>query len=194
MVLTINPAVSGGTRKWLIDSLMFFAGAFVGGLTSIVAVALLTHALSVVVSGKIVFVIAVALALAGMSRDLGLPIPLPYRPQQVPEEWRTFLPTSVVAVAFGAMLGFGFITLFTFYAHLAAMTLVPFVSPLVALGMAAALALGKTMSLVLALGTTTLQDVEDRVERAPARRSLLRLTSAVLSAVTVLVILGHGPP
>jgi len=148
MGMTINPAVSGGRRRWLGHSAAFLLGAFFGGLLTLTgALAVVALADRAVPLHGLAVLGAAAIAWAAL-HDLGVPLPLPYRKRQVPEWLREVLPQSVVAAIFGGMLGIGFLTLFTYSTQLAVFLALPFLGSVpTMLGVVATFALGKTLVL-----------------------------------------------
>jgi hypothetical protein len=182
MALTINPAVSRGQRGWLVDSASFFAGTLVGATASLAVCLAVVLALSTVVPPGLVVGTLVVVVVAAALHDLGLPVPLPYRQRQVPEVLRDLLPTSVVAFVFGAMLGVGFLTLFTYSTHLAVLVALPLLPSLGAmLAAVVVFALGKSLVLASVAGTTTLEEVPLRFRWSRTRIRVLRATTAALS-------------
>jgi hypothetical protein len=160
MGLTINPAVSGGRRRWLGRSAAFFVGVFFGGLLTLAGLlALVAVADHVLPIGRLAVVAAAAIAWAVL-HDLGFPLPLPYRNRQVPEWLREVLPQSVVAAIFGGMLGIGFLTLFTYSTQLAVFLALPFLGSVAGmLGVVAIFAIGRTMVLASVARARSLDEV-----------------------------------
>lgn len=194
MALTINPAVSRGERGWLVDSVSFFAGTLLGATASLTVCLAVVLGLSAVVPPGLVVGALVALVVAAALHDLGVPVPLPYRQRQVPEVLRDLLPTSAVAFVFGAMLGVGFLTLFTYSTHLALLVALPLLPSLGAmLAAVAVFALGKSLVLASVAGTSTLEDVPLRFRWSRPRIRVLRATTAALSlALAVAVAIDGG--
>lgn len=160
MGLTINPAVSGGRRRWLGHSAVFFGGAFFGGLLTLAGllavVGLAGHAAPV----RVLSMVAAAAIAWAVLHDVGLPLPLPYRNRQVPEWLREVMPQSVVAAIFGGMLGIGFLTLFTYSTQLAVFLALPFLGSAAAmLGVVAIFAFGKTLVLAGVARARSLDEV-----------------------------------
>lgn len=191
MALTINPAVSGTQAKWVAHSMAFALGAFLGGLGALLCVLLLAAALGIVLSTtwiKFVFLVPIGVALA---RDLGLPVRLPYRNQQVPEWFRNVLPQGVVAFMYGAMLGLGFLTLFTYSSHVAMLAALPFLDSFLSMiAVVLLFAAGKTLVLGATLGVETPEQVSPRFLVDPASLRLLRLaTTATSFAVAVSIMI-----
>lgn len=193
MALTINPAVSRGNRGWLVDSAFFFAGTLVGATASLVLCLAVVLALGAVLPGGLVAGLLVVIVAAAALHDLGLPFPLPYRQRQVPEPLRELLPTSAVALVFGAMLGVGFLTLFTYSTHLALLVAMPFLPSVGAmLAAVAVFALGKSLVLVSVAGAATLEEVPLRFRWSRPRIRVLRATTATLSLAIAAVVAIEG--
>lgn len=55
MALSINPAVSGGTLRFVLHSSFFFVGAFLGGLVTLIGVVTIFSGLGLVLSGHLLF-------------------------------------------------------------------------------------------------------------------------------------------
>lgn len=191
MALTINPTVSGSRTKFLSDAGAFMVGVYLGALVS----ALIVVALLVVVTAVLSEIWAVSLALAAIAwavlHDVGVPVRLPYRRGQVPEWFREALPHGVVAALFGVQLGTGFLTFFTYSTQLAMLLFIPFLNGLadilVVLGV---FAIGKTLVLLSALGTTSVDQVTTRFSWTPAGQRVLRLTTAATSVLVGFAIAG----
>jgi hypothetical protein len=198
MALTINPAGSGTRGRWLADAGSFFAGVLVGALTSAAVVMGVVGLLSLLVPGAWLPLLVLPLAVPVALRELGLQVPVPYRNQQVPEWWRSVLPTGAVALAYGLMLGVGFATLFVTSAHLVVLLALPFVgSAWALLGVVAAFAAGKTLVLYLAEGTSSHGDVIARLSVAESTsttsRWARRVTGLGASALILATLLHVGP-
>jgi hypothetical protein len=182
MALTINPAVSGTRRKWILHSLGFLAGAFAGSLVALLLVLIIVAAASLLVPTAAIVAVSVSVILWAALHDLGVPLPLPYRSQQVPEWLRNVLPPGAVATAFGFQLGVGFLTLFTYSTHLAILVALPFLSSLGSMvAVIAIFAIGKTIVLAATLGTTSTQELLPRFDSSRRRMHALRLTTATAS-------------
>lgn len=180
MAMAINPAVSGGKRGWLKHSGAFFAGVFVGGVVSMAGVLVVFAAARVVVSSHGLALAAAAVIVWAALHDLGIPLPLPYRPRQVPDWFREVFPAGVVAVAFGGMLGVGFLTLFTYSTHLAILLAIPFIPSFgTMLAVIAIFALGKALVLTDVANVTTLEDIDVQWNRR--RIAVLRVGTALVS-------------
>jgi hypothetical protein len=100
--------------------------------------------------------------------------PVPYRNVQVPQVLRYLLPPSLLALAFGAQLGTGFLTRYTYSTHTAAMLLLPLAinDPAVIVMTVVAFALGKGLVVIASAGTTSDGDAENR---RPAAMAAARL-------------------
>jgi hypothetical protein len=197
MALTINPAGSGTRTRWLADTGRFFVGVLLGALTSAAVVIGAVGLLSLLVPRAWLPVTVLPLAVLAVLRELGLPVPVPYRNRQVPEWWRAVLPTGLVSLAYGLVLGFGFATLFTSAAHTVMLLALPFVdSAWALLGTLAIYAAGKTIVLYLGQGTGSHDDVLDRLSVAESastpRRWARRLTALGASALVLAALLQAG--
>lgn len=190
MALSINPAVSGGRRGYLVHGVSFFIGAVIGGTVTLLGVSLLFLVLRAVLPGRWILV-PLLLALYAVARDLGVAVPLPYRKGQVPEWLRNALPPAAVAAIFGFILGIGFLTFFTYSTQLAvALSLgyLPSLSQM--LIVVVAFALGKSVVLSAAAGTRSLSDVSTRFVWGRWHRRVLGVATAAssLAIVSVLVV------
>lgn len=184
MALTVNPAVSGTRSRWIVHSLAFVAGAFTGALVSLLVMLLFLLVLSSVLPDVAVVGIAVGAIAWATLHDLGLPLPLPYRRQQVPEWFRSALPPGIVATAFGFQLGVGFLTLFTYSVHVAVLVALPFLPSLGAMvAVVAVFALAKAIVLAATFGTRSTEELTRRFEWGRTRMRTLRLTTAAASAL-----------
>jgi hypothetical protein len=189
MALTINPAVSGTRRRWLLHGFGFLVGAFLGALVALLVMLIAVYGASTVLPRTVVIGAAVAVITWAVLHDLGLPLPLPYRRRQVPEWLRNALPPGVVATSFGFQLGVGFLTLFTYSTHLAVLVALPFLSSLGSMVIVVAIfALGKSLVLV-AMGGTSTDEFTSRFEWGRARMCALRLTTAGASALVAVALI-----
>lgn len=111
MVLTIGPAVRGaeGRRLLFVHSIGLFGGATIMALiTTLTAVGLASA-----VAGARAVVVPVAagiVALWAVRVALGLGLPFPSSSWQVPAYWRSVLPPQITMLAYGVLLGVGFLT------------------------------------------------------------------------------------
>lgn len=152
MALSINPAVSRTLTRFSADAAVFFAGTVIGSALA-VSLAWTTLGLIRVATSEHVAIAAAILVIAlAAARELGAAVPLPYRRQQVPERWRGTMPTWAFSFLYGLLLGFGFVSPFTYSTHLAMLAGVPFVGSLTSLTLAIGLfAIGKSLSLFTTL-------------------------------------------
>lgn len=189
MALTVNPAVSGGRRKWALHTLLFGSGVFLGGLTSVLGVAILVALAAGILSESVVVgIIAAALVWAALA-DLGLQLPLPYLDRQVPEWFRDVLPQAAVALSFGAMLGTGFFTMFTYSAHATMLLLLAFQPTTQKIVWAIGLfALGKTLVLLVPLGTSSLGSVTELFRWTKAGTRTLKATTSGVTLVAAALV------
>jgi hypothetical protein len=151
MVVTITPAVAGGSRVRYLA--LVGLHALGGGAAAALVGALLgaTGGLLGAPWGN-----AGALALSGVAvlyaaRELvGLPVPLPQRRAQVPEWWRTFFSPQVAALLYGLGLGPGFLTYLSFGTLVAvAAGAVSSGDPLLGAGLCAAFGFARGLSVVV---------------------------------------------
>jgi acyl-CoA synthetase (AMP-forming)/AMP-acid ligase II len=189
MALTVNPAVSGTRRNWVLSSLGFTVGAFAGALVSLLAMLIVALALLSFLPHAVVIAIAVVTIAWAVLHDLGLPLPLPYRRQQVPEWLRNALPVGVVATVFGFQLGIGFLTLFTYSTQLAVLVALPFLPSVGAMiGVVAIFALGKAIVLATTIGTTSTDEIASRFQWDKRRAHTLRMTTATASVLVAVAL------
>lgn len=192
MALTINPAVSRTRSQWISHILAFFVGSLLGALVSLACVLIVVALLQPILPEnwlRIGLTVPVGIAVL---HDLGLPFRLPYRQQQVPEWLRDALPQGAVAFAYGFMLGVGFLTLFTYSAHVAMLASLPLLQSFLAMFAVVALfAFGKTIVLGAALGVASLDEISPRFAVDRNRIRLLRLTTAITSAALGSLIAAH---
>jgi len=190
MAMTIHPAVSGTRQKWLGEAALFLTGAFVGAFAAIIVLAVIEGALLAVAPDSAIYGLVAGAIIWAVLADLGLVRPLPYRRGQVPESWRNLLPSRVVATLFGLMLGFGFITFFTYSAQLSFLLGASLDGSLSALAAVSALfAVGKTVVLIEAIRSPAIGDVAPRLRPTKRGLQVVRLATAIASlAVAVAVI------
>lgn len=188
MAMTINPAVSGGRYRWFRDVAAFFVGAAFGAAIALSAVLLVVDVAAAILPFDWLIAGAVAVIAWAALHDLGVPLPLPYRERQVPDWLRDVLPPVVVAAVFGAMLGVGFLTLFTYSTHLAVLVSLPFLDSAGAmLAAVMVFAAGKTAVLAGVAGVHSLDAIPAYWN--PARVRILRLATAATSLVVGLALL-----
>jgi hypothetical protein len=184
MALTINPAVSGGRRRWVSHSAVFGGGVFVG-------------AFFVLLGSLATLTVLQGFALASIAwvalRDVGLRVPVPYRSSQVPEHFREQLPPSIVAAAFGTMLGTGLLTRFTYSLHFAVLVAIGLIGSTSLIVYAAiALAVGKSVVLLVAASTTKPSDILPRFRTGRLEHRLLRAMLGLASiSIAILLIAGN---
>jgi hypothetical protein len=182
MAVTVNPAVSGTRRNWALHVFGFFIGAFGGALVSLLAMLLVVVTLSSLISGTLVVAIAIVVIAWAALHDLGFPLPLPYRRQQVPEGLRSVLPTGIVATVFGFQLGIGFLTLFTYSTQLAMLVALPFLPSAGAMiSVVAIFAFGKALVLAATVGAASTEELVSRFRWGKRRMRALRITTAAAS-------------
>lgn len=196
MAATINPAVSGSTlRRWAIHVAGFAVAVFVAA-TAIYAMLRVAFAIVAGLLGESAWLIPAGIVVAlCVLRDLGVrQAPVPYRDVQVPEWVRASMLPGVTSLIYGAHLGVGFLTRFTYSTHATFLLLLPYVeNGLVAVAALAAFAAGKTIILFVAVGHGPFHAFEDRYYarmRAP-RYGLraLRWANAAASVATAVAVL-----
>jgi hypothetical protein len=188
MAMTINPAVSGGRHRWLRDVGAFFVGAALGAAAALALILVVVDIASIVIPLDALLGGALVIIAWAILHDLGVPLPLPYRNRQVPDWLREVLPPVAVALVFGAMLGVGFLTLFTYSTHLAVLASLPFLDSATAmLGVVLVFALGKTAVLA---GVATVDSLDSvPAYWNPARVRVLRFATAMTSLMLALALL-----
>ncbi len=186
MALTINPAVSR-TRIELLQSLTLFVGGVFSGASVSVLAALGLTGFAALVGGRLAILLFVSGAvLLGALRDLGLPIPLPYRSRQVPEVFRDVMPLPVVALLFGLELGVGFLTFYTTSMQLTLVVTAPGSTLVVTALGPLAFGLGKLVIVLSMLRVRSLDEVPHAMPTGWRHVRVMRLGTAVAS-VSVLV-------
>jgi hypothetical protein len=189
MALTINPAVCGGTRRFVLHTSFFFIGSLLGALATLVVVVPLFSLFRLILPPHLVPFLLLPVCWAVL-HDLGLRVPLPYRKRQVPEWLRDTLPEAAVAVIFGFMLGVGFLTLFTVSTQLAFVLSLGYLSSFGQMMLVVgAFAAGKTIVLLCGMGAKSLEDVSCRVGWDFRRAGVLRVSAAVASLTLVSVLI-----
>jgi hypothetical protein len=189
MVLTINPAVCGGRRLWVRDMLLFFGGAVGGAFASLAVASLVVAGIGLLGTSLQSRAVAASLLYVAV-RDFGFRVTVPYRSAQVPEWLRRVVPSWMTALVYGAMLGGGFLTLYTFSSHFAMWASAPLVAGTFGMAaIAAAFAFGKTLVVMSAIGTVNLDQVEGRVRTSAAGQRILRLANGTLTILVAVVIL-----
>lgn len=191
MATTVNPAVSGvGYRRWSLHVALYAGGVAVGALVSYAAVYAAYAALTYRLPEWTWLVVASPFVAVVVLRDLGARVRVPYPERtQVPEWLRHVLPPGLVALVYGAHLGIGFLTRFTFSTHLAFVAALPLVGwhgTVVVL--AVVFALAKTIVVVTSLGGRSYGEFEERIlarhRTGTAKQTLLRLANAAVAAAS----------
>jgi hypothetical protein len=187
----LNPAVSrAGYRRWFGHLAIYVLAVALGAALTWLVVA--TFATGVEkVGGEITWACAAAVVIAlAIARDLGVDTPVPYRNVQVPQVLRYLLPPSLLALSYGAQLGTGFLTRYTYSTHTAAMLLLPFAinDPLVVAMTLAGLALGKGIVVVASVGTTSDEGAGAIDVRLRWRRRGLQIMRSVNAGVAALLV------
>jgi hypothetical protein len=188
MAMSINPAVSRSVRRFSFHSAAFLLGALLGAAVSFSLAYAGIRLVRDVTSTRIAVAIAALAVALAIGKELGLQIPLPYRRRQVPEGWRGSLPVSMFSLLYGVMLGFGFVSPFTYSTHLAMLAGVPFASSTASLVIALILfAFGK--SLVLA-STLRRDSVRDSAFRSRTTRFGVFTLHVVTVGTSMLAVIG----
>lgn len=195
MALTINPAGSGTRREWAIDSLIFVLAASVGALGAVVLVLVAATTLGLLVQDTWLLMLSLGLIGIAILREIGAPVPVPYRGRQVPEWWRTLMPLRLASFAYGVVLGFGFATPFTSAGHMAALLAVPFVrSWWIPFAVAGLTGVGRGLALTVGLGAEEHEEVLGKVtgiELTSYSRRVARRAVNVSSALLVAYVLAR---
>lgn len=198
MATTISPAVSRvADRQWISYVGAHGFGVMVGA--SLAFVVLASFAAGTEAMGGLFLwaLIGASVVLLAVMRDVGLNVPVPYRNVQVPQVLRYLLPHSSLFAVYGVQLGLGFLTRYTYSTHTAVMVALPLVvaSPLLVLGSIFALAVGKSLVLLAAVGTSA--DEGPFEGRGGARTSaggvrLMRYTNVLLAVALTATTLHQG--
>jgi hypothetical protein len=191
--MSINPAVGRvSRRRWRLHVGVFALGVSIGALATYVAVRAL-YVLVATVSPAAW--LAVALPMVGLAavHDLGMAVPIPYPARrQVPEWLRRVAPPGVTAAAFGAQLGTGFLTRFTYSTHTGFVALLATQAPPVVVG-SAVLIFALTKSIVVATSSTDVAPAShERMLLGRFRlrgQGALRVANGVLTIATAAVLL-----
>jgi hypothetical protein len=192
MALTINPAVCGGNRRFVDHTLAFWAGAVLGGLATATTVLAASQLAQLVVGPDTVAILGVGLIGVVVARDVGFPVPVPNRDEQVPEWIRGAMPLEAVAATYGFMLGTGVATKFTSSAVLATWILAPYVGGLAwVVGIAATAGLGRVI--VILAGAQTADSngaaADEPFRSAIGHRPALTLATVSASSLAAFLIL-----
>lgn len=192
MALTINPAVSRTRTRFTAYAAAFFAGSLMGALATSAAVLLCVALLDAILPWTVVrTMLLVAISLA-ILHDLGVPVRLPYRQQQVPEWLRDAMPQSAVALVYGSMLGAGFLTLFTYSAQVAMLAALPTLPSFsVLLLVVSVFAFGKTIVLASTFGVDSVDQISQRFTVDRGMMRLLRFTTGATSAMLGIFLVMH---
>jgi hypothetical protein len=179
MVETITPDVCGGRQRKQV-AVAFFA---VGAIAAAAALGAALGAIGSHLDEDVALAVVCVLALLGALREAGwLRLPLPQLAQQVPERGRREWPLPVWSLAYGAGLGFGFLThqvVVTFW--IVAAGALALGDPLVSALVLAPFGVGR--ALMVALPARGRRDPAAAVERLARRRRVLRPANAIVLAV-----------
>lgn len=180
--------------RWSVHVATFSVAVALGALASfVVTYGVVSLVRAVAGDGPTAIVSAAAIVYVA-TRDLGARTPVPYRASQVPDWIRRVMPPSLTAFIYGAQLGTGFLTRFTNSTHFAFAFGLPFlVHGWEVLATIAALAVGKTIVIVISAVNSDSEDFDETVNRRfpwrPNGMRLLRLSNAT-AALAVAVTLG----
>lgn len=192
MAFTISPTVSRTLAEWFRSVLAFALGVFAGSLCTYV---LARGIVAVLIQGSrvTVLVLLAGVAALGIARDAGLAVPVPYRRAQVPATWRNVLPLEATALAYGWMLGTGFLTLYTYAAHLALVVgLTVLISTPTALAAMAIYAGARTVGLLAGTSAERVDQLPQRFTAASSHMLALRGANMVAAGMIVLLVVGRA--
>lgn len=186
MAQTINPAVGG--ISWRRDVIFYMTGVAAGFTVVVTLLAVLFRLGTSLLTPQVMLAVVLVIAGTAIARDLGIPVPLPYRRGQVPEWYRDVLPPAALATVFGFLLGTGFSTYFTFSVQTAAMVFGAYRQSGWAIGLLGLLyAAGRGLGLASAVGIRSPEQVVDRFRLSRAALAFLRLTSIAFSIALVVI-------
>jgi hypothetical protein len=186
MALTINSAVSGGRRLWVRNSMLHTAGVVGGALVSVLSAAAVVAVTARIEAMPVLRASACALVVLALCRDMGLNAPVPYGRSQVPEYWRDMMPLGVVALAYGLLLGTGFLTRYVGSPHLAMIALITLVGgPQTILIGCGAYAVGKVAVLATGGSASRVADVERELSWDCRGAAAIRVVSCATSLFAV---------
>jgi hypothetical protein len=192
MVLTINPAVCGvrGSTKATIG---FAVGAAIAGAL----VAVVAGTVGRLIGHERAALVAFPLVLLAVAREAGLPLPVPYRPAQVPEVWRRRLGPWSMGLAYGGVLGTGFLTHFLTSAHLAGLCGIAVAgSPPLAALFAILWMVGKVSPLLAGWGRASEEEVLAVLPQGPRDTFtgvVARRTAGIVASALVLAAIAGAP-
>jgi hypothetical protein len=196
MAMTIYPAGRGITSRFVGLTGVFSVGVFIGGALAIAAATALLGGVSLVSSRAVAPVVAMAIVALGLLREVGIPVPMPFRHRQVPESWRGAFPAPLAAGVYGTTLGVGFATPYTSSVFLAMIVVAPFVSsPVILLAVLMTYSVSKTAVLLSGVGRgadTSITDCIVSTSRADVGRRWLRRAAAVVASGVALAALAGG--
>lgn len=186
MALTMNPAVCS-EWGWQKTVGAFVVGAWLGFMTMAAIIGTLYILLDQVAGYLAMMAVA-----WGVLRDLGLPLPMPHRRGQVPEEFRQMLPPTVVALSFGWILGMSFLTYYTYSVQLVALTLAPSSGLPLALSCASLFAGAKSLSLFATRGSLEFGHVASLFRSSRGSLRLMQVAMATTATTTLIALAGSG--
>lgn len=193
MAMTVHPAVSRVSyRRWVGQVLLFAAGAAIGGLVTYGLARAVYLVLAESVSPTLWMALCTVLIGLAVAKQGGLDAPVPYRGQaQVPEWLRWMVLPEFAAAIYGAELGFGFLTRFTFATHMAFVLMLAGVgNPGTAVIVVCVYGCAKAIVILAAVTGPSETKCQTRfMQRLPTSGAgVLRLTNAVLAIAAVVVI------
>jgi hypothetical protein len=193
MVETITPAVHGGRRAgyWL------SVGAHLLGATAAAStVGLLAGGVGALLGAPWGAAGSAAVAAAGVLYALhalvGLPVPRPQRPRQVPDWWRTFYSPVTSSCLYGVGLGIGFLTFLSFGTFaVVALVAVAGGDPVAGAVVCGPFGAARGLSVLLGCGCTEAERsaaVADRIQAVGLGRAPGAVNGAVMVALAALAV------
>jgi hypothetical protein len=180
MAMTLSPAVCRAQRERLVSRLAFAGGVFTGAFATYALFrGLIKEALPI---GPYAPPAVLAVAAWASARDLGYRVPVPYINRQVPEWFRSLFTTWVTSGLYGALLGLGFVTKFTYGVHMVLILVLALTVPpggaVVALAAYSAL---RVVNTFVGGAEESAGDLTERLHRLRERDWVLRPMSIALS-------------
>lgn len=185
MALTISPAVCRARSERVAARGMLAAGVLGG---SFLVYGLLRGVLhnELGIRGISLPAVIIAVGLWGAIRDVGIRIPVPYLNLQVPEWFRSLFRLPLTSLFFGFLLGLGFVTKFTYGAHLTLMLTLALLAPPKTAALAlAAYAFARTLNTLVGSRAPTAGALAQELQRLRNHQWMLRPASILLSAALI---------
>jgi hypothetical protein len=198
MATSLNPAVSRVSYpRWFLHLGAHVFGVAAGALVAFLVLASFAAGIEAVAGRELWILAGAAVVALAVARDLGAKTPVPYRDVQVPQVLRYLLRPALLAFTYGAQLGVGFLTRYTYSTHTAVLVALPLVvgDPLLVLGSILAFALGKGVVLLASVGTSTDEGPFSIAGRPRWRINglrLIKLANAATAATLVVTALHVG--